>query len=419
MINLFKKRIYLDYASLTPIDPRVTRLMKKYSSFAYANPSSLYKEGVAAKKALAEGRQKVANYLNSHTDEIIFTAGGTEANNLAIEGVVRAFINKKTSINIQVPHIIISSIEHSSVIEVANKLEKIGCEGIKCEVTRLAVDKDGIISLDELKKSIKGNTILVSIMMVNNEIGSVQPIKEIAKIIRNARKSPAGPTSYRSDLYPLLHTDAAQALYRDINMDNLGVDMLTLDGGKVYGPRGIGALYVEMSVLSNKLIEPIVLGGGQEFGLRSGTENLPAIMGFSMALELAKKERVSSQLKMIEFRSIFIEGLIKIRPDIIVNGNLNSGTPQKSSENKGENVPQSPHILNISIPGIDNEFFLFQLDARGIACSTKSSCLRDEEESYVLKSIGADSKASLRFSFGRFTKKGDIKKALLAFQDIF
>ena len=389
------KRIYLDYASLTPIDPRVTRLMKKYSSSKYANPSSLYKEGVAAKKALAEGRQMVADYINSHADEIIFTAGGTEANNLAIRGVARSAVRA----GVKTPHIIISEIEHSSIIETVDELEKHGCE-----VTRLTVNKDGIISLDELKKVIRPNTVLVSIMMVNNEIGSVQPIKEIAKIVRNARKVSEAISKISS--YPLLHTDAAQALYEEINMDNLGVDLLTLDGGKVYGPRGVGALYIKREILENKLIESVFSGGGQEKGLRPGTENLPGIMGFAKAFELVKKEAVFRQLKTSEFRKMFIEGLIKIRPDIIINGNLNSG------EFQGIKTPQAPHILNISIPGIDNEFFLFQLDAKGVACSTKSSCLRDEEESYVLKSIGADSKTSLRFSFGRFTKLGDIKKTL-------
>ncbi len=396
------KRIYLDYASLTPIDPRVTREMRKYSSGAYANPSSLYKEGVAAKNALAIGRQKVADYLNAHLDEIIFTAGGTEANALAIEGVVKAFKGQKDNWN-KKPHIIISAIEHSSILETANMMEKYGCE-----VTRLAVDKGGVISLNELKKAIKSETILVSIMTVNNEIGSVQPIKEIAKIIRHARADFRGPTSERSDLYPLLHTDAAQALYEEINMDNFGVDLLTLDGGKVYGPRGIGALYVRRLVIEGGLIEPIILGGGQERGLRSGTENIPGIMGFGMALELLKSAHFS-QLKwsekemtrLGELRNSFIEGLRKIRQDITVNGS-----------DQNDLSRQSPHILNVSIPGIDNEFLLFQLDAKGIACSTKSSCLRDEEESYVLKAIIADSKTSLRFSFGRWTKKADIKQAL-------
>ena len=382
------KRIYLDYASLTPIDPCVTREMKKYSSRAYANPSSLYKEGVMAKKALAEGREKVADYINAHADEIIFTSGGTEANNLAIKGVARLAVQT----GITNPHIIVSAIEHSSIMETVAELEKRGCQ-----VTRLAVDAHGIISLDELKKAIKPNTILVSIMVVNNEIGSVQPIKEIAKIVRQARKLE------NAFFYPLLHTDAAQALYEEINMDNFGVDMLTLDGGKVYGPRGIGALYIKRGTP----IEAITNGGGQENGLRPGTENLPGIMGFAKALEIVKSEVRSQKLgeKILGFKNQFIEGLKKIRPDIIINGHDNTDKHTVVSH-------QSPHILNISIPGIDNEFFLFKLDAKGIACSTKSSCLRDEDESYVLKSIGADSKTSLRFSFGRWTKKGDIKRAL-------
>jgi cysteine desulfurase len=381
---MFKSRIYLDYASLTPIDPRVIREIKKYSSRAYANPSSLYKEGVAAKKALVLGREKVADYLNAHADEIVFTGGGTEANNLAIKGVARSAVQS----GIANPHIIVSAIEHSSIVETVAELEKHGCQ-----ITRLVVDSSGIISLDELKKAIKPNTVLVSIMTVNNEIGSIQPMKEIAKIVRDARKASG---TYR---YPLLHTDAAQALYEDINMDNFGVDMLTLDGGKVYGPHGAGALYIKRGTS----IESVTNGGNQENGLRPGTENLPGIMGFARALEIVKLEAGSKKSgeKILGLKNLFTEGLKKIRPDVIINGG-----------DHNDLSIQSPHILNVSIPGIDNEFFLFKLDAKGIACSTKSSCLRDEEESYVLKAIGADSKTSLRFSFGRWTKKGDIKRAL-------
>jgi cysteine desulfurase len=391
------KRIYLDYASLTPIDPRVTREMKKYAAFSYANPSSLYKEGVAAKKALEEARQKVAEYLHAHPDEIIFTGGGTESNNIAIQGVTEAFIAKNKSVmqSYKKPHIIISSIEHSSIIETVNKLESQD----KCEVTRLSVDKDGIISLDEIKKSIKENTILVSIMMVNNEIGSIQPIKEIAKIIRQVHQGL--PLRSTLAVYPLFHTDAAQALYEELDMRSLGVDLLTLDGGKVYGPRGIGALYVKRSVIENKLIEPIIFGGEQESGLRSGTENIPSIIGLAEAIRLINmnvtKDTNKEAQRLSELKKQFIAGLQKIRPDITVNGSVNNS---------------APHIVNISIPNIDNEFFLFQLDAKGIACSTKSSCMRDEDESYVLKSIGANSNTSLRFSFGRWTKKDNIKKAL-------
>ncbi|HTK33286.1 MAG TPA: cysteine desulfurase family protein [Candidatus Paceibacterota bacterium] len=391
---MFKSRIYLDYASLTPIDPRVTREMKSYSSFAYTNPSSLYKEGVNAKKALAEGRQKVARYLNAHADEIIFTSGGTEANALALEGVGRAAVHAGFVDPMKggKPHIIISSIEHSSIIETATMLEKHGCE-----VTRLSIDTNGIISLDELKKSIKENTVLISIMMVNNEIGSIQPIKEIAKIVRQKRKDGNIEKDNSTSIYPLLHTDAAQALYEEINMQNIGVDLLTLDGSKVYGPRGIGALYVRR----NTPIEAIILGGGQESGLRSGTENLPSIMGFAKALEIIQIEKREKGKKenerVAKLRAYFIDEIKNIRPDIKVNGDSSNS---------------APHIVNISIPGIDNEFLLFKLDAKGVACSTKSSCLRDEEESYVLKSIGANSATSLRFSFGRWTTLGDIKRAI-------
>jgi cysteine desulfurase len=387
---MFKSRIYLDYASLAPIDPRVMREMEKYSSRAYANPSSLYTEGVAAKKALALGREKVADYINAHADEIIFTSGGTEANNLAIKGVARSAVQA----GMANPHIIVSAIEHSSIVETVAELEKRGCQ-----ITRLSVDSCGIVSLDELKKAIRPNTILVSIMAVNNEIGSVQPIKEIAKIVRQARKLE------NAFFYPLLHTDAAQALYEEMNMDNFGVDMLTLDGGKVYGPRGVGALYIKRGTP----IEAVANGGGQENSLRPGTENLPGIRGFAKALEIMKLEIRNQKIgeKIGSLKKQFIEGLKKIRPDIIINGCDSAGGHDDVSR-------QSPHILNVSIPGIDNEFFLFKLDARGIACSTKSSCLRDEEESYVLKAIGADGKISIRFSFGRWTKKADIKRALKA-----
>ena len=415
-----KSRIYLDYASLTPVDTRVLREMGKFSTMDFANPSSLYMEGVAAKKALEDGRKRVAGFLHAHSDEIVFTSGGTEANGLALEGAGRAARHT----GIEKPHLIISAIEHSSVIEAANMMEKHGVE-----VTRLGVDASGRISLDELKKSIKPNTFMVSIMTVNNEIGTIQPIREIAKIIRHARKgfSDKGREAKLST-YPLFHTDAAQAaLYGDLNMENFGVDLLTLDASKVYGPRGMGALYVKRGTP----IEPIIYGGGQERGLRSGTENIPAIMGFAKALELATSERVKESARVSELRQILIEGLKAIRSDIFVNpaeidaaeGNGGTSPVLKSAKyskvtTKVVTSTKSPHILNVSIPGIDSEFFVLQLDVRGIACSTKSSCLRDADESYVLKAIGANSSESVRFSFGRWTDKGDLKKALKAIKEI-
>jgi cysteine desulfurase len=383
-------RIYLDYASLTPISPEVMEEAAKYSTGEYANPSSLYKEAVAAKRALQEGRTRIANSLKAHADEIIFTSGGTEANNLAIIGAVEALREK--GVQYADMHVVTSVIEHSSVRECINYLN-----GKDVSIDAIEVNSHGIVDIEALKKAIRPNTVIVSIMTVNNEIGSIQPIREIAKIIRHARKNNAenGPFNFQTEVeYPLFHTDAAQApLYLELNMENYGVDLMTLDGSKVYGPRGIGCLYKKRLVP----VTSILHGGGQEQGLRSGTEPLPQIMGFAIALEMAVEAREAESKRVYELRAYFIEKLRGLAKGIRI---------------QGENpVTQVPHILNISLPRIDNEFFVFQLDSKGVACSTKSSCLRDEDESYVLKAIGADSKTSIRLSFGRWTSKEDIKVA--------
>ena len=380
------KRIYLDYASLAPIDPRVSREMKRYSGGEYANPSSLYKEGVAAKKALEAGRAYLGAFIHAHRDEIVFTSGGTEANALAIEGVLKAAHRKV----IARPHLIISNVEHSTVMENAIIAERIGCE-----VTRLAVDRNGLVSLDDLKAAIKPSTTLISIMAVNNEVGTIQPIREMAKVIRQWKKG----TGIVSAPYPLFHADASQGLlYQDLNVEQLGVDLLALDSSKAYGPRGVGALFVRRGTP----IEPIIFGGGQERGLRSGTENLPGIMGFAKALEIAAAERERETERIRSLKGYFLAGLKKIRPDIRVNPEVK------------DNITISPHILSVSIPGIDNELFVLRLDACGVAVSTKSSCLRDADESYVLKAIGIDSRTAVRFSFGRSTRRPDLNKALVA-----
>ena len=375
------RRIYLDYASLTPIDPRLLREIKRYSGTEYANPSSLYKEGVAARNVLASSRKTVADAVRALPDEIIFTSGGTEANALALEGVVRAARAR----GLTKPHLIISTIEHSSVIETAAMLERNGVE-----VTRIPVDMYGVVSPEEVKKALRPETILVSVMHVNNEIGTIQPIREIAKMVRHARKTFHGDTTDQSR-YPLFHTDAAQApLYLEIGVEKLGVDMLTLDSAKIYGPRGMGCLYIKRGTP----IEPIMYGGGQEKGLRSGSENIPSIAGFTKAMEMALKDKDKEVQRREELKSFFIAELHKIRADI----QINPATTQVDPDRRGtgsfvpEIVKQAPHILNVSIPGIDNEFFLFQLDAHGVSISTKSSCLRDEDESYVLKAIGANNK---------------------------
>jgi cysteine desulfurase len=357
------KKIYLDYASLTPIDRKVAKEIKKYSSADYGNPSALYTSAVKSKKAVQDARVRIAKVLHAHADEIYFTGSGTEANNLAL--------------NVS-GEIVISAIEHSSIIE-------------KKGVTVVGVNSNGVVNFEELEKAITAETRLVSVMYVNNEIGTVQPIAEIAKIVRDARKK-FGTTI-------LLHTDACQAGLFPLHVEKLGVDLMTLDGHKLYGPRGIGMLYIKRGVK----LDPIIFGGGQEKGLRSGTENVPAIMGFALALEIADKIRDKEAKRISDLKSFFVGELKKGIPNLKING-VNEEIVE------GRYDLSSPHIVNISFPNIDSEFFVLKLDAAGIECSTKSACLRDEDESYVLRAIGADSRTSVRFSFGRDTGKSDLKK---------
>ena len=401
-----KKRIYLDYASITPVDPRVEKAVKKKLkklTHTGLNPSSIHADGVFARRLLDGSRVTAASFLHAHADEIVFTGSGTESNNIAILGTVEAYLTAHPEKGYADVHILVSEIEHSSVLETVLNLRKKGAT-----VELIPVDHEGIVRVDALKKMLRQNTLLVSVMMVNNEIGTVEPIRDVVKVVRDFRKASMSTAKdlAHSPAYPLVHTDASQApLYEDIDMTQLGVDLLTLDAHKLYGPRGVGLLYVRRGVT----LKPIIHGGGQERGLRSGTENIPGIVGLAAALEIAGEERVAERARLTELRSYFIKKLRDIRSDIRVLG---------SAEHA------SPHILNVLIPDIDNEFFVLQLDARGISCSTKSSCLRDADESYVLKAISAGNsgeavpRLSLRFSFGRQTKRRDIDRTLRAIGDV-
>lgn len=332
------KKMYLDYASLTPIDRRVMKEIKKYSGADYGNPSALYASAVAAKKAVESAKKRIAAVLHAHSDEIVFTSGGTESNQLALFG----------------KNVLTSDIEHSSI---ARK-------------NAVSVNSNGVINLEELKKKITADTEMVSIMYVNNETGAIQPISDIAKVVRDTDKK------YNKKI--LFHTDASQAGLLPLHVEKLGVDLMTLDGSKLYGPRGVGILYVKRGTVQ---IE------------RAGTANVPAIMGFALALEIAEKSRDKESARLAGLKDFFIKNLPKAK----INGDVSM---------------TSPHILNISIPGIDNEYMILKLDARGIECSTKSACLFNEDESYVLKAMGADSASSIRFSFGRGTTKSQLKKVL-------
>ncbi len=341
------KRIYLDYASLTPIDKGVLREICKYSKPEYTNPSSIHVSGVKAFNAIKDAKTRIANVIHAHPDEIVFTSGGTESNDL----VFKKFDGKK---------ILISEIEHSSII--------------KNNAVRIPVLKNGVVDIDAFKKLLTTDVSLVSIMLVNNEIGSIQPIAEISKIIRDFNK--------RNNTNIIFHTDACQAIcHIPLYVEKLSIDLMTLDGHKMYGPRGVGMLYVKRGLK----IE------------RNGTENTPSIQGLALAIEKSEILRDKETKRIQELKKYFITELQKINTDISVNGDIENS---------------APHILNVCIPDIDNEFFILQLDAKGIECSSKSACLRDEDESYVLKAIGANSKNSIRFSFGRDTDKGDIKKTL-------
>lgn len=388
---------YLDNSATTPVDKRVWKVMKKYFSESFGNPSSIHSLGVEAKKVVEEARKIIADFLNARSKEIIFTSGGTEANNLAIFGTVRKLIEEgRKSKEME---IITTEIEHSSVLECLKELEKIGVK-----TKYLPVSDEGLVSQKDLRKIINKNTVLVSVGYANSEIGVVQPIREIAKEIRHARKSYQGEALGKTN-FPLFHTDASQAgQYLNMNVLELGVDMMTLDAQKMYGPKGIGALFVKDGIQ----IKPMISGGGQENGMRSGTENVPLIVGFAKAIEIAKKIKEKEIKRVRKLKDEFFELLKKFVPSAIINGPLSN---------------RLPNNINISIPGKSGEFMVLQLDEEGIVCSSASACESDLGSSRVVQILASKSNAtkeeinhraesSLRFSLGRSTKKENIKKLL-------
>lgn len=356
-----KDRIYLDYVASTPVDREVLKAMMPYFTDDFGNANSIHQEGVKAKQALGNARKSVADILNARSEEIVFTSGGTESNTLAILGIINDIKNM---------HAVTSTIEHPSVLEVFKALEKRGLD-----VTYVGVDETGVVNPKDVREAIKENTILVSIMYINNEIGTIQPISEIAKSVRSKKKE------YNSEIY--FHTDASQApLYLPLNILKLGVDLMTLGGHKMYGPKGVGCLFKKKDIKITK----------------AGTENIPLIVGFAKALELAEKNRESETDRVTKLRDYFID-------------ELNNKIPE--AELNGSREERSPNNVNIYIPNIDGEFLTVVLDSKGIACSTKSACKEDYEDegSYVIRTLGYSkerSKNSLRFSLGKDTTKKDI-----------
>lgn len=385
-----KNSIYLDYAATTPTDPVVVLAMAPYWSEKFGNPSSLYSLGLAAKAAVGQARESIAKILNCQAEEIIFTSGGTESIALAIKGLAYDFLDKKEK-----PHFIISSIEHHAVLHTVEHLAKQGFG-----VSIVPVDNDGLIMLDKLAEAIKNNTILISVMLANNEIGTIQPIQKIGawlNKLNQERGKKKLPKIY-------LHTDACQASGAlTLDVQKLHVDLLTLNGSKIYGPKGIGLLYVRRGMH----LSPLIDGGGQEKNLRSGTENVPAIVGLAKALELSQKNKDRENKRLIFLRDWLIKELLKNIPKTILNGH-----PTK----------RLPNNINISILDIEGETLILYLDELGIQASTGSACTSTTlEPSHVIRALGRPYEAahgSLRLTLGKNTSKADLGYLLDKLPDI-
>lgn len=365
-------KIYLDHAAATPLSDSVFEVMKPFFTEKFYNPSALYLDAIAVRQQLDEARQSVAGVLGCKKSEVIFTAGGTESDNLAISGVMSKFPGKNC---------VVSAIEHDAVLRPAEKFR-----------ARLAsVRPDGRVDTVKLAKLIDDGTVLVSIMYANNEIGTVQPLQKVAKLIEEVKSH---RQSKGIDLPLYLHTDACQAAnYLLLKTSSLGVDLMTLNGGKIYGPKQSGILFVR----TGTKLDPQILGGGQERGLRSGTENVPGIVGFAAALKEAESLRESESSRLSKLRDKFIDDITSRSSKISINGSTDY---------------RLPNNVHITVAGVDNERLMMELDEKGIMTATGSACSASSDEpSHVLKQIGLDdnsARSSLRISMGRQTSGSDM-----------
>ncbi len=375
------KKIYLDYAATTPMDEEVLKEMMPYFLEKFGNPSSIHSFGQEALEAVDRARSQVAEFLGASPQEIIFTSGATESNNMVIKGILKASGLKN-------PHIITSSIEHHCVLYSCKTVEK-----NSADVTYLRVDKDGLVNPKDVKEAIRENTILVSIMYANNEVGTIEPIAEIGEVLKNInleREKNNLPKIY-------FHTDAVQAVnYLDCNVNNLGVDLLSLSGHKIYGPKGIGALYIRRGTR----IKSIQQGGEQEYNLRAGTHNVPGIVGLGKAISLVPKHRKKMD-EIRKLRDYLIDQVLENIP---------------ASQLNGSREHRLPHNANFSFKGVEGESLLIMLDQEGIAVSTGSACSsKSLEPSHVLTAMGISPEiahSSLRFTLGKDTTKEDIDYTL-------
>src|SRR6201991_1035370 len=369
-----ERRIYLDHSATTPVDPRVAEAMARSVLQVFGNPSSVHGFGQQARAAVDRARREVAALIDARPNEIIFTSGGTEANNLAIRGVCEASVAHGR-------HIVTSAIEHPSVRGVCAALEQRGWE-----VTRLPVYENGIVRVEDVREAIRPDTVLVSVMLANNEIGTIQPIAQIAAIVRERRAA--------GQRHLFLHTDAVQAAGRmTLNVEELGCDLLTMSAHKLYAPKGIGALYVRRGV---KLAAQNI-GGHQERERRAGTENVPGIVAFGEAAKLAREELHERTTHDSSLRDKFERKVVELIPDVVMNG---------------DRYQRLPHLSNISFRYIEGEGLLINLDLQGVAVSTGSACSSGTlEPSPVIRALGVNdeiARGSIRFSFGKENTGEDV-----------
>jgi cysteine desulfurase len=371
--------IYLDYQAAKPVDERVVKKMLPYFNNNFANPSSLHKPGDIATDALKKSREKVAEFINApNSSNVIFTSGATESNNLALIGT--ALKNKRKG-----NHIIISEIEHISIRNIAKYLE-----GKGFEISRIPVDQYGVIKFEKLKQQIKDDTILISISTASNEVGSIQPIKAISQIA--------------SQNHILFHTDAvASESSIPIDVQKIPIDLMTLSSNDIYGPRGIGALYLKKGVRIN----PIMIGGGQERGMRSGSEDIPSIVGFAKAAEIMKKEIISETTRLERLRDKLIKGVLDIIPKSYLNGHP---------------INRLPNNAHFRFDYIEGESLILGLKDKNIAAATGSACTsKTLEPSHTLIAMGLlheEAHGSLLLSLGRYTKEAEIEKVLEDLPDV-
>ncbi|HUD07252.1 MAG TPA: cysteine desulfurase family protein [Candidatus Saccharimonadales bacterium] len=377
-----KSTIYLDYAAASPLDPKVLKVMEPYLKNRFYNPSANYLPAKNVRADVEKARSNVAQIMGAKPEEIIFTAGGTESDNLAVRGVMDKYPNSS---------VIVSAIEHEAVAAPAKRYDH----------KTIGVDKNGMVDPRQLKKIIDDKTVVVSIIYANNEIGTIEPIAQISKLIKAVRQD---RTQRKIKLPLYFHTDACQApAYLDLHISRLGVDLMSLNGGKIYGPKQSGILYVNRHVK----LRPLVLGGGQEFGVRSGTENVASIIGFSESLKLVQARKSEESIRLDGLKAEFIKQVKSKITGVSING---------------EGTKTLPNNISVTFPGRDAEELLLKLEDQGVLCASGAACSANNQSiSATLLAIGlspAKAKSTLRFTTGVQTKVKDLNATIEALLSI-